>query len=193
MNLIKPPVFYHVDPRLRAAALEVYVRRAYTSYEITGLTNLKVPVYENVAGEELKRVGSSSLLRHSFSVVEGHGNPAVKFDFLLPQSHPTRSYSHLAKTHRRSDSDVGSAPTDASMEGQQFSLTKMMQDYYEQSYDGNCRRLGVITAFDSFNEFVANFESILGLFDEASDSDSDDDVPLASFTKKTNKHQTASQ
>ena len=181
--------FYHADPRLRAAALEVYVRRAYTSYEITGLTNLKVPVYENVAGEELKRVGSSSLLRHSFSVVEGHGNPAVKFDFLLPQSHPTRSYSHLAKTHRRSDSDVGSAPTDTSMEGQQFSLTKMMQDYYEQSYDGNCRRLGVITAFDSFNEFVANFESILGLFDEASDSDSDDDWSASGQAIDTDSNQ----
>ena len=123
----------------------------------------------------MTRVGSYNLLRHSYSVVEGHGIPAVKFDFLLPQSHPTRSFSHLAKTHRRSDSDVGSAPNDTSGDGQQFSLTKMMQEYHEQNYDGNCRRLGVITAFDSFTEFVANFESITALFEEVTDSDSDDD------------------
>merc|ERR1719510_1613171 len=65
----------------------------------------------------------------------------------------------------------------------------MMQDYYEQSYDGNCRRLGVITAFDSFNEFVANFESILGLFDEASDSDSDDDWSASGQAIDTDSNQ----
>lgn len=54
--------FYHHEDAVRAAALEVYVRRAFTSYEVTGVTNLRL-----------------------------HDNHAVlKFDFLLPQSHPNR-------------------------------------------------------------------------------------------------------
>lgn len=32
--------FYHTDERVRSAALEVYVRRAYTSYDVVGLSNL---------------------------------------------------------------------------------------------------------------------------------------------------------
>ena len=34
--------FYHSDERVRAAALEVYVRRAFTSYDVIGLNNLEL-------------------------------------------------------------------------------------------------------------------------------------------------------
>jgi hypothetical protein len=74
--------FYHSDPRVRAAALEVYVRRAYTSYEVTGLTNLKISVNETPAAEDYNR--ESNLRRQSISVLENTGKPGVKFDFLLP-------------------------------------------------------------------------------------------------------------
>ena len=67
--------FYHADPRVRAAALEVYVRRAFISYEVTGLDNLL-----NTS------CGGSA------------GYPAVKFEFLLPQSHPNRSSHYLRQT-----------------------------------------------------------------------------------------------
>ncbi|XP_040575050.1 acetyl-CoA carboxylase [Lepeophtheirus salmonis] len=56
--------FYHEERSVRAAALEVYVRRAFMSYELTGLTNL----------------------------VYNYDCQAVGFDFLLPQSHPNRSF-----------------------------------------------------------------------------------------------------
>ncbi len=77
--------FYHHEEAVRAAALEVlisydlcakstlnkrklltrtkvYIRRAFISYEVTGVTNLKLE--------------------------GGSRRAAVKFDFLLPQTHP---------------------------------------------------------------------------------------------------------
>jgi len=54
--------FYHINKAVRMAALEVYVRRAYTSYELT-------------------------CLQHQ----ELYGNMCiVQFQFLLPSSHPNR-------------------------------------------------------------------------------------------------------
>ena len=60
--------FYHTDDRVRAAALEVYVRRAFTSYDVIGLNNLEL----------------------------SNKKSAVKFDFLLPQSHPNRSFQSIS-------------------------------------------------------------------------------------------------
>ena len=68
------------------------MRRAFISYEVTGLNNLL-----NTS------CGTGSA-----------GYPAVKFEFLLPQSHPNRSPHYLRQTsggvgsHRRTDSDVTS-------------------------------------------------------------------------------------
>ena len=55
--------FYHTNRAVCNAALEVYVRRAYTSYEITCLQHLEL------SGEI----------------------PVVHFQFLLPTSHPNRT------------------------------------------------------------------------------------------------------
>ena len=54
--------FYHTNKAVRMAALEVYVRRAYTSYELTSLHH-----------QELN-----------------NGMCVVHFMFLLPTSHPNR-------------------------------------------------------------------------------------------------------
>ena len=54
--------FYHVDEAVRQAALEVYVRRAFISYDLTCLQHQRLPL----------------------------GQSAVHFQFLLPQSHPNR-------------------------------------------------------------------------------------------------------
>ena len=54
--------FYHHEDAVKAAALEVYVRRAYASYELMALTNLSL----------------------------GLNQDALKFDFLLPHTHPNR-------------------------------------------------------------------------------------------------------
>jgi hypothetical protein len=55
--------FFHQNALVRTAALEVYVRRAYTSYELTFLQHLEI--------------GASDLC-------------VVQFSFLLPSSHPNR-------------------------------------------------------------------------------------------------------
>ena len=54
--------FYHVNKACRMAALEVYVRRAYTSYELTRLQHMEL--YSKMC--------------------------IVHFQFLLPSSHPNR-------------------------------------------------------------------------------------------------------
>ena len=61
--------FYHHEDAVRAAALEVYVRRAYASYELMALTNLSL----------------------------GSNLYALKFDFLLPQTHPNRELQRSLK------------------------------------------------------------------------------------------------
>ena len=55
--------FYHADNGVRQAALEVYVRRAFTSYDMTLLEHLVLPA----------------------------GPSAVNYEFILPSAHPTRS------------------------------------------------------------------------------------------------------
>ncbi len=59
---ILPSCFYHRNKLVRVAALEVYVRRSYTAYDVT-----------SVQHDEL----------------EG-GVPIVQWQFLLPLSHPNR-------------------------------------------------------------------------------------------------------
>ena len=54
--------FYHMDEAVRQAALEVYVRRAFISYDLNCLQHQRLP----------------------------HSQSAVHFQFILPQSHPNR-------------------------------------------------------------------------------------------------------
>ncbi len=62
---ILPSCFYHRNKLVRVAALEVYVRRSYTAYDVT-----------SVQHDEL----------------EG-GVPIVQWQFLLPLTHPNRYIS----------------------------------------------------------------------------------------------------
>ena len=59
---ILPSCFYHRNKLVRVAALEVYVRRSYTAYDVT-----------SVQHDELAK-----------------GVPIVQWQFLLPLSHPNR-------------------------------------------------------------------------------------------------------
>lgn len=59
--------FYHSNRAVCNAALEVYVRRAYTSYELTCLQHLEL----------------------------SGGLPLVHFQFLLPTAHPNRLFSNM--------------------------------------------------------------------------------------------------
>ena len=59
---VLPDFFYHNNMLVRVAALEVYVRRAYTAYDLSCVQHFQLP----------------------------DGSSAVEFMFLLPNSHPNR-------------------------------------------------------------------------------------------------------
>jgi len=105
--------FYHLEEGVRQAALEVYIRRAFISYGVTCLQHQRLPL----------------------------GQACVHFQFLLPQSHPNRSYQQV----RAGAGDFGSM-------------------LHRDSYD-DCQRTGAIVAFDSFEEFLSDYESIFELFE----------------------------
>ncbi|KAL9876922.1 acetyl-CoA carboxylase isoform 1-T1 [Glossina fuscipes fuscipes] len=73
--------FYHSNRAVCNAALEVYVRRAYTSYELTCLQHLEL----------------------------SGGLPLVHFQFLLPTAHPNRLFLRMAQ--EGSDQPSDSSPT----------------------------------------------------------------------------------
>ncbi|XP_076323761.1 acetyl-CoA carboxylase-like [Tachypleus tridentatus] len=110
--------FYHSNVVVQRAALEVYVRRAYISYELTCLQHLQL----------------------------APGICAAQFQFLLPSSHPNRiAYSKTTgctttnKDSRTFESDI-------------------------PSNIDSCQRMGVITAFRTFEDFVKNFDHVMQLF-----------------------------
>ena len=121
--------FYHVEEGVRQAALEVYIRRAFISYDVTCLQHQRLPL----------------------------GQSCVHFQFLLPQSHPNRSYQQV-----RAGADFNSL-------------------LFRDSFD-ECQRTGAIVAFDTFEEFLSDYDSIFELFESALDSV--EDSRLVNIAKK---------
>lgn len=115
--------FYHSNIIVRRAALEVYVRRAYISYDLT-------------------------CLQHMCLI---SGICAAQFQFLLPTSHPNRVlHNRTTETNPLSHSvsrDEEGMNSDINME--------------------NCQRMGVIAAFQNFDEFVQNFEHVVSLLGQS--------------------------
>jgi len=103
--------FYHAEERVQQAALEVYIRRAFVSYDVECLQHQRLAL----------------------------GQSCVHFQFLLPQSHPNRSYQNMR-----------------SMAPQDYSYT------YRDTFD-ECQRTGAIVAFSSFEEFLSDYENVLEL------------------------------
>ncbi|XP_021953724.1 acetyl-CoA carboxylase isoform X2 [Folsomia candida] len=106
--------FYHPNQAVRMAALEVYVRRAYTSYELTCLQHKELP--------------SSMCI--------------VQFQFLLPSSHPNRmphnkaSSQLLAHVPSLDEMQLGEIPLqldDCQRTGIMIAFTKM--DEFENYFD----------------------------------------------------------
>ena len=105
--------FYHAEEKVQQAAMEVYIRRAFVSYDVESLQHQRL----------------------------AQGQSCVHFQFLLPQSHPNRSYQNMR-----------------SMAPQDYSYT------YRDTYD-ECQRTGAIVAFSSFEEFLGDYENVLELID----------------------------
>ncbi|XP_022661132.1 acetyl-CoA carboxylase-like isoform X3 [Varroa destructor] len=102
--------FYHSNHVVRKAALEVYIRRAYISYDLTCLQHLEL----------------------------ASGVCAAQFQFLLPSSHPNR-LSSLAEQEDKTVWEDGPMP------------------------DFDSQRVGVMAAFNSFDQFVSDFYNTLDL------------------------------
>ncbi|XP_049317448.1 acetyl-CoA carboxylase [Bactrocera dorsalis] len=73
--------FYHTNRQVCNAALEVYVRRAYTSYELTCLQHLEL----------------------------SGGLPLVHFQFLLPTAHPNRLFPRMLQDGEAREKLLGSS------------------------------------------------------------------------------------
>nr|UXL88908.1 acetyl-CoA carboxylase-like 6 isoform 3 [Potamotrygon motoro] len=126
---VLPSFFYHVNPVVRMAALEVYVRRSYIAYEL------------------------NSVQHHQLH----NGIRVVDFQFLLPSSHPNRMCIPHYELNRQSN--------DPFMTTIQTSL---------------CQRMGIMVAFETFDDFVKNFEEVIACF-----ADPSLDSPLFSETRST--------
>ncbi|XP_022251456.1 acetyl-CoA carboxylase isoform X2 [Limulus polyphemus] len=111
--------FFHNYIIVRRAALEVYVRRSYTAYELSSIQHLQLP----------------------------SGLCAAQFQYLLPSSHPNRM--------AQSKSLVSSPDSGSVVELDSFFMLE------------TCQRMGVISAFTSFEHFASNFEELMELFYES--------------------------
>ncbi len=94
---------------------------AFVSYDVFGVTNLN--------------------LGSTVTASSAPGRAAVKFDFLLPHSHPNRSNHRIQTLSSTSPSAVPPL--------------LCVQD---------CQRHGVMAAFQSFEEFKESFYDLLDLF-----------------------------
>ncbi|ELU03368.1 hypothetical protein CAPTEDRAFT_150877 [Capitella teleta] len=125
---VLPDFFYHSKILVRVAALEVYVRRAYTAYDLSCVQHFQLP----------------------------KGSCAVEFMFLLPNSHPNRFQQKEASLHllprvvSLSD-DMGFTAID----------------------DLQCQRMGIMTAFKTFDDFVEEFDFVVDRFSAFSDGQRD--------------------
>ena len=137
--------FYHENTIVRRAALEVYVRRAYISYDMISLQHLFVglPDYSNLS--------SNYSPGEQGQISQLPGIPTAVFHFILPSSHP----SILSKP---SDSTASSSSTSNAPDDPLGSLS-----------DSNYR-VGLIAAFDSIEHAGVHFNE---LFDVLKGSEED--------------------
>ncbi|KAL7669003.1 hypothetical protein ACOME3_009679 [Neoechinorhynchus agilis] len=74
--------FYHSNSRVRQAALEVYIRRAYCAYEINGIQHNVIPTTTTMQASTTLGLKKRNM-----------NPPSVMFSLLLPSTHPSRSKS----------------------------------------------------------------------------------------------------
>ncbi|XP_071442085.1 acetyl-CoA carboxylase isoform X1 [Hetaerina americana] len=129
--------FYHTNKAVCMAALEVYVRRAYISYELTCLQHMEL------SGDVC----------------------FVHFQFLLPSSHPNRHphnrvmglYGEEGIESESWSSTSGALTSGTTVGGSSLSMGMYMED---------CQRTGCMAAFTSFEEFENYAEEVLDLLED---------------------------
>ncbi|KAK9746196.1 Acetyl-CoA carboxylase, central region [Popillia japonica] len=136
--------FYHTNRTVCNAALEVYVRRAYTSYDITCLQHLELS-------------GEVPLVHFQFFLPSAHPDitclqhlelsgevPLVHFQFFLPSAHPNRLI--YLDNFKVKDEEGPSSLT-------------------SQVYN-NFQRTGCMAAFENFQQFEQYADEIFDLIED---------------------------
>ncbi|CAN7995548.1 unnamed protein product [Ixodes hexagonus] len=118
---VLPDFFYHHNVVVQRAALEVYVRRAYVSYDLTCLQHLQL----------------------------SSGICAAQFQFLLPSSHPNR---------------CAQVPVPAEGSADTSSSTEETVGWDHDSQDADSQRLGIMAAFNTFEQFASDFDNLVEFF-----------------------------
>ncbi|CAH2295134.1 acetyl- carboxylase 2 isoform X4 [Pelobates cultripes] len=154
---VLPNFFYHNNQVVRMAALEVYVRRGYIAYEL------------------------NSLQHHQLL----DGTCVVEFQFMLPSSHPNRE---ISPTLSRCDLVQKSLGTFALAQWMSLPISATNLEINRQSselfmdsgFSPLCQRMGVMVAFDKFEDFTRNFDEVIACF-----ADPPLDSPLFSEARST--------
>jgi len=140
--------FSHPNRAVRMAALEVYVRRSYTSYELTCLQHKDLS--ENLC--------------------------VVHFEFLLPSSHPNRIPHNKASSNFNQFGSItaSASPSSAMTHIPSFDEVSNLIDLPTDLE--NCNRTGCMAAFSRLEDFENHFQEIMEIFDDASRSSSPDSL-----------------
>lgn len=142
--------FYHQNMVVKRAALEVYVRRAYISYDIVALQHLllgSIPVDK-----------MSPFHNHLSSTQMVSGVPAALFDFYLPTSHPSICERELNKKAAITNE------ANAEVEGGDVEPLNAEERF----------RIGLIAAFASLDQVKETFTQLIDCF-KRTDEDQDED------------------
>ncbi|XP_063051128.1 acetyl-CoA carboxylase isoform X2 [Engraulis encrasicolus] len=143
---VLPDFFYHSNRVVCMAALEVYVRRGYIAYEL------------------------NSLQHHQLD----DGTCVIDFQFMLPSSHPNREpHSRVTPCTMQKTNDKGSSPTlnrlSMPMGGSTGQLEMRRQSselFLEGAFSPPCQRMGVMVAFQRFDDFKRDFDEVMSCFAE---------------------------
>lgn len=155
--------FSHPNRAVRMAALEVYVRRSYTSYELTCLQHKDLS--ENlcvVHFEVFIHFNQFIYFKHNFYY-------SFFLQFLLPSSHPNRIPHNKACSNMSgifSTMSVSASPSSAMTHIPSFDEVSNLIDLPTDLE--NCNRTGCMAAFSRLEDFESHFDEIMEIFDEAS-------------------------
>lgn len=153
--------FYHSNMIVRKAALEVYVRRAYISYEMVSMQHVTVEnrkppkltissIPNGDVHDENSETNSKQQLNGVTPVSENQNGdfpcllPAVIYHFILPSSHPSMNI-------KKNTNSIISLLTPSN--------GVINSDHVEPS-SGPAYRVGIIVAFEDLDHASANFGQI---------------------------------
>ncbi|KER22342.1 hypothetical protein T265_09541 [Opisthorchis viverrini] len=170
--------FYHPNPAVAGAALEVYVRRAYTTYELTSVQHVQLPngasfvpfrftlptaqCLANTRDSQTTECLSSSIKAVSTDGVLFPADLYAAGDLASNFSVPAVS---LADQIHPSCYVWGNVSSDSSLRLPQAAVSRSLADVDTASMMGE--RMGGMAAFNSLSDLEESFADIINLFMDA--------------------------